>query len=172
MTQFTLYEKATGKIVQSGNAVDPLRLETETLAVLLDAALDDTLFKVDPETGEAFPYVAPLTASELTVAINRERQRRIEQGKDFGGVYVTGSEKDIINLTNLALGAQLRISMGDGSITVFRDGNNVDHPLTPDGVLSLWMTTSAHVSAIYQASWALKAMDPTPGDMTDDQYWP
>jgi hypothetical protein len=29
-----------------------------------------------------------------------------------------------------------------------------------------------YVSAIYQASWALKAMDPFPVDYTDDAYWP
>lgn len=106
-------------------------------------------------------------------AINTERQRRIVAGKVIDGVYVTGRDEDARNLTNLALAAQMRIASGDtATLTVFRDGDNVDHSLTPPQVLSLWHQSAAYVSALYEASWAIKAMDPLPDDVADDALWP
>lgn len=106
-------------------------------------------------------------------AINAERARRIEAGKTFNGVYVTGREVDLSNLTNLALAAQLRIASGDTTtLTVFRDGNDVDHQLTPPQMLALWQAGSGYVSDLYAASWTLKGMDPIPTDFTDDRHWP
>lgn len=113
------------------------------------------------------------TRDDLHAAINAERQRRIEAGKIINGVYVTGRDEDARNLTNLALAAQMRIAGGDTStITVYRDGNNVDHELTPPQVLSLWQQSADYVSALYAASWAIKAMDPLPVDVTADELWP
>ena len=105
-------------------------------------------------------------------AVNAERQRRILAGTVIDGVHVTGRDEDALNLTNLALVAQLRIAGGDMTTpTVFRDGNNVDHELTPPQVLSLWQQSAAYVSALYAASWAIKAMDPMPEDVTADALW-
>ncbi len=113
------------------------------------------------------------TLDDLLAAINAERQRRIEAGKIINGVYVTGRDEDARNLTNLALAAQMRIAGGDTStITVYRDGNNVNHELTPPQVLSLWQQSSAYVSDLYAASWAVKAMEPLPVDVTADGLWP
>lgn len=39
-------------------------------------------------------------------------------------------------------------------------------------VLSLWQQSAAYVSALYAASWALKAMDPIPAVYADDDHWP
>lgn len=106
-------------------------------------------------------------------AINAERQRRIEAGKVINGVHVTGRDEDARNLTNLALAAQMRIAGGDTStVTTYRDGNNVDHALTPPQMLALWQQSSAYVSDLYAASWAIKAMDPMPDDVTADELWP
>jgi len=106
-------------------------------------------------------------------AINVERQRRIEAGKLIAGTYVTGRDEDARNLTNLALAAQMRIAGGDTStLTTYRDGNNVDHALTPPQMLALWQQSSAYVSDLYAASWAIKAMDPMPDDVTADELWP
>lgn len=113
------------------------------------------------------------TRDDLHAAINAERQRRIEAGKVIEGVYVTGRDEDARNLTNLALAAQMRIAGGDtATITVYRDGNNVGHELTPPQVLSLWQQSSAYVSDLYAASWAVKAMEPLPVDVTADELWP
>jgi len=115
---------------------------------------------------------AEAARSAAHAAINAERQRRIEAGKIINGVYVTGRDDDARNLTNLALAAQMRIAGGDTStITVYRDGNNVDHELTPPQVLSLWQQSSAYVSGLYAASWAVKAMEPLPLDVTEDGLW-
>ncbi|OHV85983.1 hypothetical protein LCM4579_00105 [Ensifer sp. LCM 4579] len=104
--------------------------------------------------------------------VNAERQRRIIDGAVFNGIHVTGRDEDIMNLTNLALAAQVRIAGGDTTtLTTYRDGGNVDHDLTPAEVLGLWQQASARVSAIYAASWALKAMEPIPADYANDSYW-
>ena len=116
------------------------------------------------------PYVPP---APTEVDINSERSRRILAGKDIGGIYVTGRDEDQRNLTNLALAAQVRLAGGDTStITVYRDGNNLDHELTPPQMLALWQAASTYVSDLYAASWALKAETPIPTDYADDQHWP
>jgi len=104
--------------------------------------------------------------------VNAERARRIEVGRVIDGVWITGRDEDARNLTNLALGAQLRIGSGDVTTsTVFRDGNNVDHGLTPPQILSIWQQSSAYVSALYAASWTLKALAVIPEDFAEDQHW-
>lgn len=115
------------------------------------------------------PYVPPAPTGD---DVNAERQRRIIVGAVINGVHVTGRDEDIVNLTNLALAAQVRIGNGDTTtLTTYRDGGNVDHDLTPPQMLDLWMQANARVSAIYAASWALKAMNPIPANFADDSYW-
>ncbi|KGE01011.1 hypothetical protein JL39_07675 [Rhizobium sp. YS-1r] len=105
--------------------------------------------------------------------MNAERARRIIAGKIINGIHVTGRDEDARNLTNLALGAQVRIAGGDSTtLKTFRDGDNIDHDLTPPEIMSLWQQSSEYVSALYAASWALKALDPIPADFADDSYWP
>ena len=111
--------------------------------------------------------------ASLARAVNSERQRRSAAGQVIDGVQVTGSDEDARNLTSLALAAQLRLAVGDNqTTTTFRDGGNVDHELTPGQVLSLWQQSAEYVSALYAASWALKAMEPIPDDYTADANWP
>ncbi len=65
------------------------------------------------------------------------------------------------NLQALLSVAQIRIASGDTSATtVFRDGNNVDHKLTPPQIVNLFLQSSAYVTEVYAASWALIAFDP------------
>jgi len=116
---------------------------------------------------------AAAARTRIEAAVNAERQRRIEAGKVIDGVHVTGRDEDARNLTNLALAAQMRISGGDTTtLTTYRDGNNVDHALTPPQMLALWQQSSAYVSDLYAASWAMKAMEPMPEDVTADELWP
>lgn len=110
------------------------------------------------------------TAAEQ--AINAERQRRIVAGTTIAGIEVTGRDEDTRNLTNLALAAQMRLATGDDeTITVFRDGDNVDHELTPSQVLALWQISAEYVSSLYAASWRIKAMETLPENITDDELW-
>lgn len=96
-------------------------------------------------------------------AINEERERRIVAGGAFsvpgiGSVPVTGRDEDIRNLQGLGMAALLRVSTGDTTtITAFRDAADAMHDLTPPQVLALWQASASYVSAIYQASWAIKA---------------
>lgn len=116
---------------------------------------------------------AEAARASAEAAVNAERQRRIEVGKVIDGVHVTGRDEDARNLTNLALAAQLRIAGGDLTTpTVYRDGQNIDHELTPPQVLSLWQQSAAYVSALYAASWEIKAMEPLPENVADDALWP
>ncbi|PZU17794.1 MAG: hypothetical protein DI589_25590 [Shinella sp.] len=106
-------------------------------------------------------------------AVNAERTRRITTGKVIDGVHVTGTDEDARNLTSLAMGAQLRLGMGDmTTLTTYRDGDNVDHQLTPSQIVAIWQASAGYVSALYTASWSLKAMTPIPADFADDGYWP
>lgn len=98
-------------------------------------------------------------------AINAERQRRIVAGKAIDGVYVTGRDEDARNLTNLAMAAQRRIGQDDVTTpTVYRDGANVDHELTPPQMLALWQQSAEYVSALYAASWAIKGHGAAAGE--------
>ncbi|MBZ9808114.1 DUF4376 domain-containing protein [Mesorhizobium sp. ESP-6-2] len=116
---------------------------------------------------------AAAIASDQRAAVNRERARRIVAGKTIDGIAVTGRDEDRSNLSDLAFGAQLRLGQGDATtLTTFRDGTNTDHDLTPEQVLSLWQQSATYVSALYAASWAIKAMDPLPADVTADELWP
>jgi hypothetical protein len=169
--KFTVWETATGTILRSGFSFDPNVNDGETL--FLGEAYSADCYRFDPATFEPIAAVRQLTQQELAVEINRERGRRIEAGTMVNGVQVTGRDEDIRNLTNLALGAQLRLAAGDSTtVTLFRDGANVDHEFTPAQLIALWQQSSAYVSALYSASWVLKAMEPIPSDVSNDEYWP
>jgi hypothetical protein len=110
--------------------------------------------------------------------INAERERRIASGATVtvtgaGDIPVQGRDVDVRNLQGLGLAALARVSAGDTvTITTFRDADNVDHELTPPQVLELVQKASAVAEAIIAASWAIKAMDPMPADVSDDGLWP
>jgi hypothetical protein len=56
--------------------------------------------------------------------------------------------------------------------TPFRDRDNENHTLSAAQVIDLAEQALAKVTAIREASWALKDMDPIPADFADDKYWP
>lgn len=161
-------------------------IEVEPAKTLRNPLIPEGVVEVDEETrtrfvefpdgwrwvdGSAVPYTLPalpITGDD----VNRERNRRIIACTSINGIVVTGRDEDARNLTNLAFSAQLRLATGDTiTTTTFRDGNNVDHDLTPPQIITLWQASAAHVSALYQASWSIKAMDPIPADFRDNQYW-
>ena len=110
--------------------------------------------------------------------VNAERERRIAEGATVtvtgaGDIPVQGRDVDVRNLQGLGLAALARVSAGDtATITTFRDADNVDHELTPPQVLELVQRAAGVVEAIITASWAIKAMDPLPGNVADDALWP
>lgn len=118
------------------------------------------IIKIDPER-----------AAPTAEYVNAERSRRIVLGSIFDGVRVTGAEDDTRNLANLAMMAQMRIASGDETLTTYRDGDNIDHALTPAQVILIWQQSTEFVSHLYAKSWALKAMTPIPTDYASDLYW-
>lgn len=111
--------------------------------------------------------------------VNDERERRILRGTTVtvpgvGQIPVQGRAEDSRNLQALAFAASLRMGAGDTKTpTTFHDADNVDHQLTPPQMLALWQGAAAYVSALYKASWAIKAMQPIPADFRDnDDLWP
>ena len=109
--------------------------------------------------------------------INLERDRRIEvgctveiPGKAF--VSVSGRPVDMINLTNLGQLANFYIANNQTPKMVFRDASNNMHELTPSQMSLLWQKSMGYVTALYQASWTLKALDPLPLNFSDDSHWP
>lgn len=104
-------------------------------------------------------------------AINAERNRRIIAGTVIGDVYVTGRDEDARNMMALALAAQMRIAAGDETTTIFRDGDNTDHELTPMQILNLWQQSAAYVSHLYAKSWEIKALETLPDDITENDLW-
>lgn len=112
-------------------------------------------------------YVAPEVTGD---DVNDERTRRIEQGSLFTvtgitqQIRVTGRPEDMDTLLALVVTAQLRLSQNDNTITQYRDGNNVDHMMSPAQIIELWSQSMAWVERVYKASWDIKAIDPIPAD--------
>ncbi len=121
---------------------------------------------------EIVPFEPPIPAA-TSENVNRERSRRIAVGKVIDGVHVTGSDEDARNLANLGQIAKMMLDDGDTqTVTIYRDAANIDHALTPAEMVNLWRSSVSYVSALYAASWALKALDPIPADFAADDYWP
>jgi hypothetical protein len=122
----------------------------------------------------ALPLPSPPTSDD----VNRERDRRIAQGATvdvvgYGPIPLQGREKDQTNLLGLVTAAQIRLAGGDNvTLTKFRDASNIDHMLIPAQIIELWSLGAAWISATYDASWDIKALDPIPVDYVDDGYWP
>lgn len=115
---------------------------------------------------------------ELRQDINDYREELIIEGctvdiANVGVIAVSGRPEDIRNMAGLGQGALTRIVLGDTVTEVpFRDDNDDVYNLTPPQMLELWQKSAGYVSAIYQASWAIKEMDPIPRDYANTAYWP
>lgn len=111
--------------------------------------------------------------------VNKERDLRVQAGAAFNleghlpKVPISGDDNSRENLTNLGLLAQSMIASGSTSPIPFRDRNNLIHQLSPQQVVELWQKGVMRVSAIYEASWALKDRpEGIPMDYREDVYWP
>lgn len=110
--------------------------------------------------------------------INELRDGKIKAGcsiKVTGIVpmlYISGSDENIRNISNLAQLAMFQSSMGVSSTIPFRDDKNVIYDLTPAQVIEMWQKSMNYVSSLYQVSWTLKDSNPIPQDFADQKYWP
>lgn len=159
---------ATSSFELDGNTYSRGWLKTSTVAER--TALGITW--VDPEPK---PPAPPPTTDQVTVYAEQliEAGVTINVSGNTEPVYVQGRDKDTRNVQGLVTAATLRISSGDTTtLTAFRDGNNVTHQLVPAQVVEMWQLSAAYVSAVYAASWAIKAEDPIAADFRSDLRWP
>ncbi len=137
--------------------------------------------KIPNRPGEGFVYDGSnwvLNNDITNVDVNIERDFRVNLGKVFvipgvGSISVSGDNETMRNLQALAFAASLRVAAGDVlTLTPYRDDTNTIFQLTPPQVIELFSYGAAYVSAVYQASWALKDNLPIAIDYHDDRHWP
>ena len=116
--------------------------------------------------------------AEIPAKVNAERERRLIAGvtvnvSGYGDIPFQGRPADQINLLALKDTARDLDAAGiTAAVIPFRDADNVTHTLTPAQMIELANEGKTAASAIYQASWAIKARnDLATIDITDDQYW-
>ena len=116
--------------------------------------------------------------AEIPAKVNAERERRLIAGvtvnvSGYGDIPLQGRDQDQINLLALKDTARDLAAAGVTTAVIpFRDADNVTHTLTPAQMIELANEGKTAASAIYQASWAIKARnDLATIDITDDQYW-
>lgn len=116
--------------------------------------------------------------AEIPAKVNAERERRLIAGvtvnvSGYGNIPLQGRDQDQINLLALKDTARDLAAAGVTTAVIpFRDADNVTHTLTPAQMIELANEGKTAASAIYQASWAIKARnDLATIDITDDQYW-
>jgi hypothetical protein len=178
---FALYHHDTGLALGlSGPDLDWAAGEaqargSEFRILVTDHLLDNEIEKVDVTADP--PTVVNFTRikgqAELAIDVNRERERRMLAGRVFAGVHVTGSDRDQTILLGLDRKAEkLKAAGVTDPVIPFKDGSNVIHQLTPDELMEIADLGSTYVSAIYEASWAIKALPVIPQDVTSDERWP
>lgn len=172
MGDYTIWNPETRRVLRSGTSSKPELQVREGEMLLEGVALDDTKWQFD-ENDQPVEISPSIPQDELLVMINRERQKRIEKGKDFNGIWLTGSDRDQTILMALGRKAEKLKNAGiNDAVIPFRDGLNVVHLLTPDEMLELEDIGAQYVSACYQAAWALKDMAVIPQEVHADEHWP
>ncbi len=125
--------------------------------------------------GEFSPPAPPAPTADQ---VNAERERRILTGKavsvtGVGDVLLQGRPEDQVNMLGLKDTARdLKAAGVTAAVIPFRDGDNIVRMFTPDQMIEAVDKGKQHVSAVYQAAWALKELDPIPADYADYAYWP
>lgn len=99
----------------------------------------------------------------LTAQIDAERDRRIAQGKPhtfpdgLTGTVQLRSERDTGNVNAVATSGTALVIAGDAQArVVFRDAQDVTHPLSGEEAVAFGLAVMAWVSAHYAAAWAHK----------------
>lgn len=102
-------------------------------------------------------------ARELANQIDAERDRRIAQGKPhtfpdgLSGTVQLRNERDTGNVNAVATSGTALVIAGDAQArVVFRDAEDVSHPLSGEEAVAFGLAVMAWVSAHYAAAWAHK----------------
>ena len=99
----------------------------------------------------------------LVRAVDAERDRRIAQGKPHSfpdgltGTVQLRNERDTGNVNAVATSGTALVIAGDAQArVVFRDAQDVTHPLSGEEAVAFGLAVMAWVSAHYAAAWAHK----------------
>jgi len=109
--------------------------------------------------------------------VDAERERRIAlpltvQIPSTGEVFqINMDEKAQRNVAGLATSGIFFKSAAPSTTRQFRDYANKDHTITPDDMIAIGLQAAGRIEAIYQKSWAIKAITPIPADYADDSRW-
>ena len=121
-----------------------------------------------------YQHVSPVVTPD---DVNAERDRRLAAGTTvevdgLGMMALQGRDRDQTNMLGLKDAARdLRDAGVTDAVMVFRDADDVSHDLTPAQMIDMVSEGMAWFSATYQASWAIKALNPIPEDYRDDRWW-
>lgn len=138
---------------------------------------DNGTFTAPPAPEDPAP-----TNEELRIAINIERDRRVDAGFLFGGVHYQSSADDRENIAGAATASLGAISAGaqvgdyrwHGGPSDFQwiAADNTMHTMDAQTVFALGQAAMAHKQAHIFAARALKDANPIPSDFTADAHWP
>jgi hypothetical protein len=128
------------------------------------------------QDGQVVEYTPPAPVPTAT-DVDRERDRRFTLGAPVdlgsGRTFVADiDDRSVTNITALALNATRAQAAGDTTTIDFRDHANTIQTLAPADVIAMAEQAMTRVSAIYAASWTLKATTPIPADYAADSHWP
>ncbi|MFK4824864.1 hypothetical protein ACI0FM_08755 [Paenochrobactrum sp. BZR 588] len=119
---------------------------------------------------------------QLEGLIDIERDRRINGGFTFQGVFYQSRPQDRENIAGAAVAALAAISAG-AAVNDYRwHGGDVDfqwiaedntlHLMDAQTMFAFGQAAMAHKQAMIFAARSLKDMAEIPADFADDQYWP
>lgn len=109
------------------------------------------------------------------VDIERDRRLALPVTVTLAGARTFALDVDDVSLVNIqgrVSGAILKKISSDSSTAPFRDHNNNTQNLNADDWISIGQQIDAGRTAIYAASWTIKALSPIPDDYTSDSHWP
>lgn len=129
-----------------------------------------------PDGSIAEMEIAPVFAPPSIHQVYAERDRRLAAGfthdfADVRGVHQIGTSlADMRGWDEVSKLADVLRRSGGGTITIATDTGVVE--VTPAEWDAILLASAAMRQPIWQASFALAAMDPIPADYADDGYWP
>lgn len=131
------------------------------------------------DAGEIAAYIAPVAPPPHADDVIAERERRLALGfdYDFGdgrGIHHIGTTPEDMRkwLDEVTPVSQALINAGNpaGEIGIFTETGPVT--VTAAEWQQILLEAGSWRQPIYQASFALQAMDPIPVDYADDERWP
>jgi hypothetical protein len=139
---------------------------------------------LNEETGawELVWVVKDLPADEVRELVNEERDRRIDAGFTFGGVFYQSAPSDRENIAGASTSALAAIMNGAVEGDYRWHGGEVDFAwiaadnttiqMDAQTMFAFGQAAMAHKQVHIFAARLIKDADPVPPNYTDDGYWP